>query len=489
MRKVILLFMTIVNFQSFCHAQKEQVHASVEAKATATTGNTVPFWFRSNQGGNVPLKGSSAALLASVYREYDTTNKTRVDWSFGASGRVNAGYKVKALLLEAFGRLKVGVFELEAGRSKQVTGLYDTSLSSGSFTLSGNALAVPHVQVAVPRFSYLLGGKLFAFQGNVSHGWLGTVPIQDNYSKIKLASTYLHQFSLYGRLAKPEWKLQLFGGINHQVTWGSEKKMYEDKFTLSQVQSYLYAVSGKTYQDGHGISSKLGNHLGSIDMALKYNFSRYSLFAYRQNFYDEGALYSFANIRDGLNGISLTNKKGPGKNFGWHKVLLEVLNTKNQAGETWSKYTKSGDENYYNNYVYAEGWSYRGVGLGTPFISEKNTTRKGLPNDTTDYFNNNRVLLVHLGVEGNVKDWMVLAKFSFSDNEGTFGTSLTGHSLGRAYSPPVFGLFKKQQQFSGYLELRREIRKDVLFMIMAAHDEGGLLDRSTALSFSLRKYF
>jgi hypothetical protein len=489
MKACFIFFLGVVGccFQSW--AQPTNVHSWFVTDLNGTTGNAIPFWFRSNQSGSIPLKGASASLQGGFYNGYDSTRKQGLDWSFGLNGRVNAGYKAEVLLIEAYGRVKLGLFELEAGRTKQLIGLVDTSLSSGSFTVSGNALGVPHVQLSVPSFSYLLGGHVFAFQGRIAHGWVGTTPIQDVYSNVKKAKTYLHQASLYVRLGKPNWKLQLLGGFNHNVFWGSEKQMYGNKFTLSPVKSFIYVATGKTYKDGNSIKSKLGNHLGSIDLGLNYEFQNYSLFLYRQNFYDEGGLYFLANLADGLNGVSLTKKKNESTAIGWHKLLVEVFYSKNQAGEIWSKPTKSGDENYYNNYVYAEGWSYNGIGLGNPLISTRTSTKAGMPNDPKDYFSNNRVVALHIGVEGHVKAWRVQSKLSYSHNYGTFGTSLTGHSLGRVFSPPMYGLFKKAQQFSGYVEVRRLLAKDFEITIAAALDEGQLLNRSTGVRASVIKYF
>ena len=115
---------------------------------------------------------------------------------------------------------------------------------------------------------------------------------------------------------------------------------------------------------------RMGNSLGSIDLGFEYEFKNVRLLAYRQNLYDAGALYYLANIRDGLNGLSLVNKNYINKGFQWKKILVEVLYTKNQAGESWSHLTKSsGDEDYYNHYQYIQGWSYNGIGIGNPFIS------------------------------------------------------------------------------------------------------------------------
>ena len=75
----------------------------------------------------------------------------------------------------------------------------------------------------------------------------------------------------------------------------------------------------------------MGNHLGSIDLGFEYKFKNVRLLAYRQNFYDAGALYYLANIRDGLNGLSLVNTNYTRKGFQWRKMLVEVLYTKNQG--------------------------------------------------------------------------------------------------------------------------------------------------------------
>src|SRR5690606_204110 len=117
-------------------------------------------------------------------------------------------------------------------------------------------------------------------------------------------------------------------------------------------QTFIYAITGKVYETKIIPSSKIGNQLGSIDIGAENDFKSTNFLIYRQNIYDVGALSKLANIMDGLNGIRLENKKmtPAGRTFQWKTILFEFLYTKNQAGELWSKYTRSGDEDYYNNY-------------------------------------------------------------------------------------------------------------------------------------------
>jgi hypothetical protein len=65
-------------------------------------------------------------------------------------------------------------------------------------------------------------------------------------------------------------------------------------------------------------------------------------------------------------------------------------------------------EDYYNNYQYADGWSYMGLNLGSPFITDRSYVRTNLVTDRDRYFVNNRVFLVNFGFEGAVKTVFIL---------------------------------------------------------------------------------
>ena len=89
------------------------------------------------------------------------------------------GNHTSFILVEGYGKIKLSIFEFRAGRTKEVMGLCDTSLSSGCWSISGNALGIPKVQVSIPEFYFIPWfGQLFAFKGNYAHGWLGNVPMR-----------------------------------------------------------------------------------------------------------------------------------------------------------------------------------------------------------------------------------------------------------------------------------------------------------------------
>lgn len=250
--------------------------------------------------------------------------------------------------------------------------------------------------------------------------------------------------------------------------WGDEYKLHES-FTMTKAQRYWSVISGKVWQD-----SKVGNHVGNLDIRAEYDLQNYKIAAYRQFFYEVGALWHLANIADGLMGITVQRKSPVSEKWGWNKLLMELLYTKNQAGERWSKPTPTGNENYHNHYLYNYGWSYRGQGLGTPFISPRHTAKENLPYKDLEYFINNRLWALQAGFEGVAFSWDTRLKISYSRN---FGTRVTEFS------------FPVSNQFSFYLEGRHALKKGFSTGFMLASDIGQLLPNSIGLTVSAVKCF
>jgi hypothetical protein len=318
-------------------------------------------------------------------------------------------------------------------------------------------------------------GRLFAFKGNFAQGWFGETSQPKNGTVLQIGS-FLHQKSLYGRFGKPEWKWKLYGGFNHQVMWGNEQEYWGNYFPYSPIKTYLYVITGRGWD-----RSRMGNSLGSIDLGAEYEFEKIRIFAYRQNLYDAGALIRLANIRDGLNGLSLVNLNTESEGLRWSKILVEVLFTKNQAGEPWSPKTNSGDEEYFNHYQYIQGWSYKGAGIGNPFITPRTSAREGLPSAPNEFFINNRVIAFHFGLEGSLKEWDFLLKTSYSLNYGTYNTSIEKNTS--------YGIFGEKKQFSAYLDAGRELKNGLRVGVTGAFDVGELYYNSFGALFRVAKSF
>ena len=465
-------------------AQQGNYVLGLEGWGGYTSNGTVPFWLRSNQFGSVPLDGASLSLIGFARKDFESGKDKLFDWGASFEGRANLGQGSSLTLIEGYGKVRLGIFELRAGRSKKIIGLCDTTLSSGSWSVSGTNLGIPEVELSVRDFWTIPWlGELFAFKGNYSHGWMGTKEmsryiLHDTVSTI----SFLHQKSLYGRFGKPSWKMKLYGGFNHQVVWGDEQKYYLDDYTLTPVQTYLYVITGKKFTNGYIQEERQGNHLGSIDLGLEYLFEKIKITLYRQSIYEAGGLAHLANIEDGLNGLILENTHHKDGSSGWKKFVLEVLYTKKQSKDSWSPYADQiYFERYYNHGQYIQGWSYIDGALGTPMITTRENIRTELPTAPEEFYINNRVIAFHLGGEGTINGFNYLFKATLSNNYGTYLTADPDGDGSGIEAAGDYGIFRDQKQFSAFLDLGKRLSGTVDAGLILAADIGDLYYNSLGI--------
>ncbi|WP_395768093.1 capsule assembly Wzi family protein [Aquirufa sp.] len=410
---------------AFCALAQEKKAPSFELGAGISSGKYMPFWLRANQYGAVPTKESYATAAVS-FSDFVQVNK-RASWGYGVRALVNlAETRADVLLQEAYLNGRFGIFELQAGRKKQLQGLMDSTLSSGSIIWSGNALPMPMINLVVqdywaPKFVQGIVG----FKGNYAHGWF------DN-QRSDVSNFYLHQKSFYGRLGKPNGLFKFYGGFNHQVQWGGKLK-YADPGNFSakngkiasSPKDYFYIITGQSMNvvggdtATYGINdgwNRLGNHLGTIDVGMEIDWKKAKLFLYRQSIYEDGSLYYGNNITDGLHGVAFTQKADQGI----IKVVIEYLNTTSQGGSVFNGSSVfRGLDNYFNNAVYRDGWTYNGMGLGTPMLTLDSET--DLTNTDGTFYDNNRVESFYMGVEAKLGENAFMLRGSMSNSIGWFG--------------------------------------------------------------------
>jgi len=455
-----------------------------------TSGDAVPFWMRSQRYGAVPLDGLSAVLEGRLKKHYSKINPVKFDWGGNLDIRINAGNRSHVQIIEAYVKARYSIFQLKVGREREFHGLVDSVLSSGSFSLSGNALGIPKIELSVPEYKNLpFLKKLIAFKGDVSYGTMGQVPIQFGDNKGDRFQSFYHHLTFSGRIGKPSWKIKFEAGINHDVIWGSDKLIFGDQYSLSNIETLFYVFTGKKFKGSKDIS-KIGNHLGSIDFATEYNFDNLDVRLYHQFLYDKGALVYLANVKDGLTGVSLTNRSDKKSKVQWRKILFEFVYTKDQAGQNGAKFTPSGPEYYYNHAVYTTGFSYKGLGLGMPLITPAHLAQSGQASDPSNYFINNRIVALHVGLTGSFKDWDIILKSTYSKNFGDYRTSgpkeqwFNGKRVVQTFN---FGKFNPVNQFSGYVEASKAIKNGYHLGFVLANDHGGLLNNSIGGIIKLSK--
>ena len=409
-----------------------QTHLEV---GTLLSTDQTPFWLRANQYGIVPLKGPVLRLQAGIrsdYRPADSSgHRPKVDWGYAVDGVVNVGVTNQFLLPEAHVKGRLGAFELYVGRRREIIGLVDTLLTTGAYAWSGNALPIPKIQLGIPVFTAVpLTKGILSVMGAYNHGWF------ENNGRI-VTGSYLHQKYVYARLGKPTWRFRLYGGFNHQVVWAGQAppgvlnpNLAVNGHLPSGLQYYRAVVLGSRGQGDRSDpnvtsfeDNRIGNHLGSLDVAADIDLTNWNLFAYRQFVYDDGSLFYGTNLADGLNGLRLKNRRQPaGEAFFLRQITAEFLYTESQGGSNFDVIDpeQRGRDNYFNHGQFIDGWQYYKRTIGTPFLTPQGEARPSLPNPIGIV--NNRVSVVHVGLSGLINSRIEMtSRLSFSRNLGTYG--------------------------------------------------------------------
>ncbi|MCP9754960.1 hypothetical protein EGI26_07320 [Lacihabitans sp. CCS-44] len=475
MRYIFFLWM-MLSCSSLLHAQKI-LHGHTYTFKTgllAASKKSTPFLLHTNQFGLMPTQPGVAYLSAGIAKDYDsllTINKKLKAFNYGYAVEIhtNLGNTKQILLPEAYLKLRFKHLEFYGGRRKEIQGLTDSTLSSGAYVWSSNALPVPKLQISTPNWVGLGQHKRVAYKAGLSHGWFGTQGIIENY--------YLHQKWLYFKISDKKQKVQLMGGLNHQTQWGgyseelkkvggefpptlngylAPKPFYSYQFILLPFLQKLVDVD-PTKVPGYDGGLAIGNQLGSIDLAatIHQNWQFY----HQKPFDFARSLINFNNIEDGIYGISWQSKKP--KTILKH-IVGEFIFTKSQGLYRFGKYrlSNSGEfDNYFSHGQY-QSWSYNDRILGTPFISLNSKNRT---------INGNRIKAFHLAASVYNKKYYVLLKANHQINYGIYGNPL------------------KLQSTSLLLAIQRKIPYNLTLEIQVAQDFGYLLGNPTGIHFSLRR--
>ncbi|WP_229214155.1 capsule assembly Wzi family protein [Dyadobacter flavalbus] len=483
---ILLLAMSCV-----CYAQSESeqqetfsdsVSNYIEVSGIGSTGSRTPFWMQANQFGTVPLTSPSGSVRGGFekYWSISQSGKTDNKWRAGIGVEAVANFydNTKVLLPQLHGTLRFKNWELYVGRKKQWLGLADSTMGSGSYAWSGNALPIPKIFIGTTRFVPVPFTK----------GWLSFNAFYSDglFEKNRPVTSGLkfHQKALYARLGKADSKVKLYGGFNHQVQWGGKSPYLTQSGKLPDgFSNYVHAVFGTIGGSGDAVTffdstSRIGNHLGSIDIALEIETFASSILLYRQFIYEDGSLFYLTTLSDGLTGVRIRRKNSYGSNFEITEGVLELLYTKNQGGNVFviGDGKKRGIDDYFNNQQVRDGWSYFDRTIGTPFIPPTSQTKWKWPNYSNNFTSNNRVMVWHLGLKGSLfRKVLWQTKLSYSSNAG-------------AYNEPFIGTPK---QFSGLLALHTKVNLlgGMTLKGSYAADIGDLYPKTHGFMLGIRKDF
>lgn len=358
---------------------------------------------------------------------------------------------------EAYVKVNVHHWQLAAGRYQEVIGEVPALISSGSLGVSGNAAPLPQASLGLMEYTDLpfLAPGWIQVKGQVSVGWLE----RDAY----VQHAKLHHRSFYLQVGKRplvsyrnRTALSLYGGVNQFVVWAGR---HPSRGQLpGQWANLIQPIVP-------------GNNLGFFDYGFTFLSRGIKVRGYTQvPFEGKGNVNPF-RIKDRMVGVVVSDTR---KGSYVPTITMEAINTTWQDPNPENDSRKE-DYNFYNNTVYADGWSYGGRILGTPlfFDRQRATHYFGANFDAQSEYNwnivNNRINGVHIGVKGRVP----FQKIHYR----TLATATVNY--GNYYIP---GLFKHRSRRQFYLmqELTYHYRA-LKFTGALGADVGGLTKNLGAL--------
>ena len=455
----IAIGVIISTFPSFLIAQNDTIKYDVTLSGLVSSGTYSPFWLQSNQYGKISSSPSSTNILAGLSKEYGT-HKKLFDYGFKANVLVQTDFSTSNVYFhELYAKARFSVFDLAIGSREEQYGNQDSTLSCGGLLFSKNARPMPKITIGIEHFITVpYTFNFLEIKGGLIHGWF-----TDNiYTKDLL----LHHKFLYARIGG-KLPVHIQYGLDHVAEWGGTVPDPIYGQLPSGLKNYLTIFLGRSGGSGGEEINTLGNHIISQSMRLDIDISDYKIAGYWQNISEDGPvrfLGNTMNAPDGLWGISIRNK-----NFPFIKgILYEFLNTTDQSGPYLDKdgMVYGGDDNYFNNYVYNNGWSYYSRTIGIPFITSSLYNADGAVGTR-----NNRVIVHHLGIEGDIFGYKYKALTSFSKNYGQYSRPIDIHNNST--------LFEINKQFPKL--------NNIEIGCSAAADFGQLYGNSIGVLISVRK--
>src|SRR5690554_4693750 len=449
----------------------DSLKVTIGTTATLATKDYQPLWLQSLQFGTITHQQtdlSTNVLLTNVHvvnkkaqNEMMESQPSDFYISYGLD-LYNNNHFQQLFTKEAYVKAGYKFWEIRVGQFMEIIGEVDPRLSSGSFAVSGNALPIPKIGLAVTEYTAVPFTQGFLqFKGLFSHRWLG----ETNYVK----GAFLHEKSLYLKGGKNS--INLYGGLSHFANWAG---MHPRGKAPSRFKDYLRIIAGASgdaddpvyHQGPVDIANAVGNHMVTSDIGMEIKLSRSIFKLYTQTIFEKGkGDSSNTNKRDELIALNIFGKDRlvglsweTRKPAFFQKVLIEGIYTKDQGGPI----IFNGRFNYYNNATYATGWVYQDRITGTPlFISQYQAANYGLDQSGIGGWNvvSNRIIGYHTGISGSL--W-----------SSTRYRTLITHvkHFGNYYNDSFFTPSKKQTHI--LFELSQRLNQSVIITSTFGLDQG-----------------
>ncbi len=420
MQKLVFILLITISFVPLSYSQEVNYEFGLHSILSKDT----PFWIQSNEFGKIEGKGINTIgeFKSNVF--YEINSLISIGSELNLVSRISDKSTFFAPLANA--SIQVGKFQLIGGRFHFGRNQQLEELSTGSLTMSQNAVPIPRVMLKSDYISFPFTSDILQIKGTFAHG------VVDGDRAV--SKPFLHESSLYGKLQFSKFNVYLglqryafWGGRSINPTYGKLPSSLDDFFRI------VFSKEGGSNAPALDQDYKLGDQFGNYDGGVNWNTNKYKAEVYWQNFFEDKDGLTLKNYTDGLFGVAVKLKK----TLLIDSFVYEHIYSKDQSGPLAADGTRGGpggQDNYYNHSVYLTGWSYHQRSVGTPFF----TSSKGRATNNF-YFENNRVVVHHIGIGGSYNsNFRYSLKISTSNNYGNYRDRDYANANGFSYefSPP-----------------------------------------------------
>ena len=440
------------------HAQNrpDSITYSINSRFTGGTGSYAPFLSTTNQYDRFDISPNSLTVWGTLHKE--VKKQKTFDYGFGVELDGNiSNTRSRFFPGELYAQGKIYFLNVNAGSKREVFGNQDEELSSGGMLWSQNSRSMPKLSiqsdgyVAVPYTKGYLEVK-----GGLSHGWF------ENQKDMK--GLLLHHKYAYIRMGG-SFPVNLSYGVQHVAQWGGRSSVYGSMpVTLDNYLRIFLGKSGNSTANWSDQENALGNHIISQNLGLDFKLKSVLVSVYWQSIAEDAPVQKFITntptIEDGLWGMSV---KLP-RILPLNHFVFEYLNTTDQSGP-WHDLDGviyGGQDGYYTNGLIPNGWSYKGMTIGNPWLTSPKYNKEGSTSIV-----NNTVRLYYFSGKGTVKSVNYRLTMAYSENYG--------------HTAPIYNSCKTQ--FSWQLETSTAARfvKDTQISLGISGDRGSMYGNNLAV--------
>jgi len=450
------LIFVLGTFLLQAQSRPDSIIYSINSRINGGTGSHAPFLSTANQYDRYSFSSNSIAIWGTALKKLKS--QKRFDYGFGLELDGNVS-KTESRFFpgELYAGGKIYFLNVYAGYKKQIFGNQDEELSSGGMLWSQNSRPMPKLSIESNGYVAVPYSKGFVeVKGGLSHGWF------ENQKDLK--GLLLHHKYAYIRLGGL-LPINLSYGVQHVAQWGGQSNVYGSMpATLDNYIRIFMGSSGNSTANLSDQENALGNHIISQNLGLDLKFKIALVSFYWQSIAEDSPVKKFITntptIEDGLWGMSI---KLPGFQPLNH-VVLEYLSTTDQNGP-WHDLDGviyGGQDGYYTNSLIPNGWSYKGMTIGNPWLTSPKYNEDGSTSIV-----NNTVRLYYFSGKGSIKSVNYRLTLAYSKNFG--------------HTAPIYTSYKRQLSWQLETSTPAKFLKNTQISLGVSGDRGSMYGNNLAL--------